>query len=45
MDESITDKDKIAEMLKESFKAVKKHAAEVTEEQLGEIVKTPFGEM
>jgi uncharacterized damage-inducible protein DinB len=45
IDESITDKDKIAEMLKESFKVVKKYAADVTEEQLGEIVKTPFGEM
>jgi uncharacterized damage-inducible protein DinB len=45
MDDSITDKDKIADMIKESYKLVKKLAAEVTEEQLNETVQTPFGEM
>ena len=45
MDESITDKEKIADMMKESYKVVKKFTAEVTEEQLNETVQTPFGEM
>ncbi len=45
MDMSMTDKDKVAEILKVSFENAKKHAENITKEDLNEIVETPFGDM
>jgi len=43
MEKSTTDKEEIAKMLKDSFAAVKEAAANLTEEDLNKVVKTPFG--
>jgi len=43
MEKSTTDKKEIAKMLKDSFAAVKEAAANLTEEDLNKVIKTPFG--
>jgi uncharacterized damage-inducible protein DinB len=43
MEKSTTDKEEIAKMLKDSFAAVKEAAANLTEDDLNKVVKTPFG--
>ncbi len=43
MEKSITDKDEIAKMLKDSFAAVNEAAGKLTEEDLNKMVQTPFG--
>ena len=45
IDMSITDKAKIAEILKASFENAKTLAAKVTAEDLNKTIKSPFGEM
>ena len=43
MDDKITDKSKIAEIVKNSFEAVKEGVSKITDEDLNKIIKTPFG--
>ncbi|MCH8032384.1 MAG: DinB family protein [Bacteroidetes bacterium] len=43
IEKSTTDKEKVAETLKESFTVVKEAAGNLTDEELNKIIQTPFG--
>ncbi len=45
IEKSTTDKEKVAETLKESFTVIKETAGNLTEEDINKIIETPFGEM
>lgn len=45
IEKSTTDKEKVAETLKESFTVIKDAAGNLTEEDLNKIIETPFGNM
>jgi len=45
IEKSSTDKEKVAETLKESFTVIKDAAGNLTEEDLNKIIETPFGNM
>lgn len=43
IEKSTTDKEKVAEILKESFTAIREGVGNLTDEELNKIIQTPFG--